>query len=117
FIAMKGRKVGEGEISKLIDAVIMILPSIILSVLLAWRVGRDAKAVGISEEGMMFWVAATVLFGLVGYITYRVVRYKERLVTCVNCGKMRRCDMEMCHRCGAGWDVPELAEPQWRVIS
>ncbi|MHC4133026.1 MAG: hypothetical protein ACYSR3_13715 [Planctomycetota bacterium] len=117
FIAMKGRKVGEGEISKLIDAVIMILPSIILSVLLAWRVGRDAKAVGISEEGMMFWVAATVLFGLAGYITYRVVRYKERLVTCVNCGKMRRCDMEMCHRCGAGWDVPELAEPQWRVIS
>jgi hypothetical protein len=118
FIAMKGRKVGEGEVAKLIDTVFSLMgPGIILSILLAKLVGRDAKAVGISEEGRMLWIAATVLFGLVGYITYRVVRYKERLVTCVNCGKMRRCDMEMCHRCEVGWDVPELAEPQWRVIS
>jgi hypothetical protein len=117
FAAMKGRQVDKGEISKFLDAFMLLMgPGIILSVILAWRVGRDTKAVGISEEGMMFWIAATVLLGLVGYITYRVVRYKERLVTCMNCGKMRRCDMEMCHRCGAGWDVLELAEPQWRVI-
>jgi hypothetical protein len=118
FVAMKGRQIEKGEISKLLDAVMFLMgPGIIFSVLLAWRVGRDAKVVGISEEGMMFWITATVLFGLVGYITYRVVRYKERLVTCVNCGKMRRCDMDMCHRCGVRWEVPELAEPQWSVIS
>ena len=113
---MKGRKVGEGEIAKLIDAVVMIMPSIILNVLLAWRVSRDSKDIGISEEGRTLWIWAVLLFGLVGYITYRVVRYKERLVTCVSCGKMRRCDMGQCHRCGGGWDLPEPAEPQWRII-
>ncbi|MHC5075322.1 MAG: hypothetical protein ACYTFM_02685 [Planctomycetota bacterium] len=118
FAAMKGRQVNKGEISKLFDAILFFMgPGIILSVLLAWRIGRDAKIVGISEEERMWWITATVLFGLVGYITYRVVRYKESLVTCVNCGKMRRFDMEFCHRCGAGWEVPELAQPQWRVIS
>ncbi|MHC4759026.1 MAG: hypothetical protein ACYTE8_10245 [Planctomycetota bacterium] len=115
FIAMKGRKVGEGEVAKLIDAVVMIMPAIILSVLLGWRVSRDSKDAGVSEEGRMLWIWAVLLFGLVGYITYRVVRYKGRLVTCVNCGKMRRCEMEECHRCGAGWELPEAAEPQWRI--
>jgi hypothetical protein len=116
FIAMKGRQVDKGEVSKLIDAVILIMPSIILSFLLAWRVSRDSKAVGISEEGRTLWMLAVLLFGLVGYITYRVVRYREVLVTCLNCGKMRRCDEEECHRCGAGWELPEAAEPQWRIV-
>jgi len=118
FVAMKGRQVDKGEISKLFDAILFLMgPGLLLSIFLAWRVGRDANLVGMSEEERMVWITAAVLFGVAGYITYRVVRYKERLVTCANCGKMRRPDMESCHRCGAGWDVPELTQPNWRVRS
>jgi uncharacterized OB-fold protein len=38
------------------------------------------------------------------------------LVTCANCGRMRRPDMEKCHRCGSKWYVPELIPPTWRVL-
>jgi len=118
FVAMKGRQVDKGEISKLFDAIFFLMgPGLLLSIFLAWRVGRDANLVGMSEEERMVWITAAILFGLAGYITYRVVRPKETLVTCANCGRMRRPDMEFCHRCGAGWDMPELTPPRWRVIS
>ena len=57
-----------------------------------------------------------MLFGLVGYITYRLTRSKMVLVTCENCGRMRRCDMELCHRCASEWEAVQLVKPTWRVI-
>jgi hypothetical protein len=97
-------------------ALIIILPSIILAIFLAWRVGKDAMVVGLSENVKVFWILATIAFGLAGYITYRLTRPGITLVTCTNCGRMRRPDMEKCHRCGSKWHVPELIPPTWRVI-
>jgi uncharacterized OB-fold protein len=57
-----------------------------------------------------------IAFGLSGYITYRLTRPRETLVTCANCGKLRRPDMNKCHRCGSKWHVPELTPPTWRVL-
>jgi len=116
FIAMKGRDVSKNMAEKLHAGLLIILPSIILSVLFAWRVGKDATVVGLSENARIFWILATIAFGLASYITYRLTRPEITLVTCANCGKLRRPDMDRCHRCGSKWDVPELTPPTWRVV-
>lgn len=128
FAAMKGRKSdsliasikgpdkSENIGTRLYAALLIILPSIILAILLSWRVSKDASTVGLSESAKLYWMLGTIAFGLTAYITYRLTRPKITLVTCANCGKLRRPDMDRCHRCGSTWRVPELIPPAWRVI-
>lgn len=95
---------------------LVMLPGLAIAGWLGHRVTRDAAAIGLSLGPRRFWLAATILFGLAGYVTYRLTRPKVTLVTCVNCGKGRRPDMETCHHCGEKWDVPEITPPAWRVL-
>jgi hypothetical protein len=115
FIAMKGRDVSQNAGSRLGFALLLVLPSLILGIFLAWRVEKDAILFGLSENARLCWMIGTIAFGLAGYITYRLTRPKETLVTCVNCGRLRRPDMDRCHRCGSKWQIPELMPPTWRV--
>jgi len=116
FIAMKGRD-GQGNFAeRFLSALWLISPAIILAIWLACRVGKNAAAVGLSENTRHYWIIGTLAFGLVAYITYRLTRPKITLVTCQNCGKMRRPDMAKCHRCKSKWHVPELVPPAWRVL-
>jgi hypothetical protein len=116
FIAMKGRDISTNMTERFFVALLIILPSIILAIILAWRIGEDAAVVGLSENAKQFWMLTTIAFGLAAYITYRLTRPKITQVTCDNCGKLRRPDMDRCHRCGSKWHVPELIPPTWRVI-
>jgi hypothetical protein len=116
FIAMKGRDVRSNTTERFFTAMLLILPSIILSICLAWRVSINAAVVGLSENARIFWILASICFGLAAYITYRLTLPGITLVTCANCGKLRRPDMEKCHRCGSKWHVPELIPPTWRVL-
>jgi hypothetical protein len=116
FIAMKGRDVSENMAEGFFIALLIILPSIILSIWLACRVSKDAVVVGFSENARLYWIIGTLGFGLTAYITYRLTRPKITLVTCQNCGKPRRPDMPKCHRCKSDWHVPELTPPAWRVL-
>ncbi|MBN1437369.1 MAG: hypothetical protein JW936_09855 [Sedimentisphaerales bacterium] len=94
---------------------ILLLPSLLLSGFLAWRVGKDAKLVGLTKRQRRVWVVVTVLVGLSGYIGYRLTRVRKGLVTCGNCGDMRRVDQEFCHCCGGSWAAAELQGPVWRM--
>jgi len=94
----------------------LISPSIILAACLAYLVVKDAAAVGLSRNLRRFWAFLTLAFGLAGYITYRLTRPTITLVTCANCGKLRRPDTDMCHHCKSKWQVPELIPPTWRVL-
>ncbi len=96
---------------------LMILPSIILSLLLTWHLRTNATTVGLSQKAKFYWTIGTIAFGLPAYITYRLTLPKIKLVTCASCGKARRPDMEKCHRCGGKWHAPELTPPAWRVIA
>ncbi len=116
FIAMKGRDHYGNFAERFFSALCLILPSIILAILLAWRVGKNAVALGLSENARHYWIIGTLGFGLAAYITYRLTRPKITLVTCQNCGKPRRPDMAKCHRCGSKWHIPELTPPAWRVL-
>ena len=117
FIAMKGRDVRGNIATRFLYALLLILPSIVLAILLAMRVGKDAAVVGLPQKTRRFWTLGTLAFGLTGYITYRLTRPKITLVTCANCGKHRRTDTGNCHRCGSKWNVPELTPPEWRVLN
>jgi hypothetical protein len=116
FVAMTGRGVLGNSAERFMYALLLILPSIILAVLLAERVSKDAAAVGLSGNAKLCWTIGTIAFGLTAYITYRLTRPKITLVTCQNCGKPRRPDMDKCHRCGGKWHIPELIPPAWRVL-
>jgi len=103
-------------IGRFFVSLFIISPSILFGAFLAWRVKRDAVTAGLSRLQRKCWLAGTLAFGLSAYITYRLTRPKIRLVTCLNCGNLRRPDMDLCHRCGSPWQVPELVAPLWRVI-
>ncbi len=117
FIAMKGRDARANIAARFLYALLLMSPSIVLAILLAVRVGKDAAVVGLPRKTRRWWLLGTIAFGLAGYITYRLTRPKVTLVTCANCGKQRRPDMDKCHRCGSKWDVPELIPPAWRVLN
>ena len=117
FVAMNARDNRDGLGVKIVTALLLISPSLILAAWLECRVTRDVATVGLSNNLRRFWACLTLAFGLAGYITYRLTRPKVTLVTCPNCGKGRRPDTETCHHCGQGWDIPELDPPGWRVIS
>ena len=117
FIAMKGRDARDNIAVRFLYALLLISPSIALAIFLVWRVGKDAAVVGLSRKTRHWWLLGTIAFGLAGYITYRLTRPKIMLVTCANCGKPRRPDADICHRCGSKWDVPELIPPAWRVLN
>jgi hypothetical protein len=116
FIAMKGRDIKGNFAERFMSALWWISPSIILAIWLACRVSKNAVVVGLSENARLYWIIGTLAFGLTAYITYRLTRPRITLVTCLNCGKMRRPDMAKCHRCKSDWHVPELAPPAWRVL-
>jgi len=117
FIAMKGRDARGNIAARFLYALFLILPSIILAILLAMRVGKDTAVVGLPQKTRSFWTFGTLAFGPAGYITYKLTRPKITLVTCANCGKQRRTDTGICHQCGSKWNVPELTPPAWRVLN
>jgi hypothetical protein len=118
FIALRARA-GNKNINvaeRFFSALSLMSPAIILAIVLAHIVNKDAVVVGLSKNARLYWVFGTLAFGPVAYITYRLTRPKMTLVTCQNCGKPRRPDMDKCHRCKSGWHVPELTPPLWRVL-
>ncbi len=116
FIAMVGRDLRGNFAERFFSALWFISPSIILAIFLAWRLDKDAKIIGLTKRAKLSWIIGTIAFGLTAYITYRLTKPKITLVTCQNCGKPRRPDMEKCHRCKSHWYVPELTPPAWRVV-
>ncbi len=116
LISMLGREVGENTIARFFKALLAIAISLLLSAFLSWRVSIDANKVGLSKNAKLLWLIGTIAFGLAAYTTYRLTRPKIILVTCQNCGNLRRPDMENCHRCNSAWKIPELTAPAWRVI-
>jgi hypothetical protein len=102
---------------QLLAAVLFLLPAMLLSGFLSWRVVRDASGMGLSVPTRCLWGLTTVLLGLPAYVTYRLVRPRVALSLCPSCGRGRRVDRDTCHHCGRSSDGPGLSSPAWRVIS
>lgn len=116
LVGRKGARLSAEDLVEYILGFWVIFPSLAISLLLAQRVEKDARKVGLSPRAKFWWMIVTVAFGLAAYITYKLTRPRLALITCANCGRARRPDMERCHQCGGKWLVPELIAPTWRVI-
>ncbi len=118
FVSIIRRLQSDAVVARFFYVLLLIMsPSVILSACLAWLIRKDVTAVGLSGRAKLYWTVGTILFGLSAYITYKLTKPKDTLVSCQNCGKMRRPDMVRCHRCGGKWHIPELTPPTWRVIT
>lgn len=95
----------------------VLLPALVLSFFLARSVKKNAVNAGLSKSVTRLWFWTTLAFGLPAYITWRIVRPKEMMVTCKNCGKLRRPDFETCQHCKSLWQIPEITPPSWRVVA
>lgn len=91
-------------------------PAILFALILAWRTTKNAKTFGLPRRTRKIWFIATLALGLPAYLTYRLTRPREILVTCLNCGRPRRPDQHLCHNCQASWRLPELTPPTWRIV-
>jgi hypothetical protein len=116
FAAMSARDVSLWWLPRFMRALLFLLPGVVLGGLLSRLVSRDAQRLGMPTRARRLWMAATVVFALPGYVTFEITRPRVARVTCQNCGRDRRVDMEKCHHCGSPWIVPDLIPPAWRVI-
>ncbi len=105
----------DNELTAGLQLIGLSLPVFLYSLVLAWRVSKNARQVGLSRNMQTFWIIMVIFFGIPAYITYRLTRPEMVLVSCRNCGQMRRPDLELCHQCKSPWLVPELVPPTWRV--
>ncbi len=117
FIAMQGRNTAQDIFSRTVCAFPFILPAFILSIVLVYKVNKDARTVGLADKTRQFWLIAMLAFGLPAYITYRLTRPRIALVTCQACGRLRRPDHKTCHRCNSPWRRLDLQAPTWRVLA
>ncbi len=116
FIAMPGRFINYSFLESFGQFILLILPSLIISIPLASQIRKNAFLFGLSDNERLLWIILTASFGLAAYITFRLIRPKITLVTCENCGKTRRPDTDKCHHCKSSWQIPELTPPSWRVV-
>lgn len=116
FVAMASRNMRYGPVRRFLEALPFILLSLGLAGICAGAVARDCSRLGISRRERLWWIVATMLLGLPVVLTHRLTRPRTTLVTCRNCGRPRRPDMDRCHRCASPWEVAELTPPVWRVL-
>lgn len=100
---------------QLLWALLFMVPGLLFAGFLGWRIVKDAGRIGLSRRSRRRWFLAALAFGLPAYITYRHSRPRVALLSCRNCGNLRRPDMDKCHHCHSEWDVPALNAPVWRV--
>lgn len=115
FVAKAARNGRAGLAGRLVLGLSFMLMSVGLAAIFAGQVACDCTRLGVSRDQRIWWVVATMLFGLPVYLTYRLTRPRTTLVTCRNCGRPRRPDLEKCHLCHSPWEVAELTPPAWRV--
>lgn len=94
----------------------VISPSLVIGLFCARAIGKNASRTGLSKSARWFWRITAVLFGIPALITYHITRPAYNMVTCVNCGRLGRADMDRCHNCSTPWPGPGKTTPDWHVI-
>ena len=116
FIAMFANDNNELFLIRLLVALVIMGPSLIIGVLLGWRVGKRAKALGMSRRVVRLWTYGVIFTGVAGYLTFRFTKHAEAMVTCKNCGQLRRVEQDNCHNCKTNWQMKHLENANWRIL-
>jgi hypothetical protein len=115
FIGILRRVEGLALWEMLIWVFLMLLPSLVVGLAVGLFLSKRSCAFGGSREEGRFWLAGGLLFGIPIWIAFHLVRPREKMVTCLNCGSLRRPSQLFCHTCRAGWDLEGLEAPNWCV--
>ncbi len=95
----------------------LMLPSLMLSSWLSIKARRKAALLGYDTTDKDIWFIAILAFGIPAYITFKLMLPKERMVTCANCGNLRRVEFENCQFCKRDWQKTKslTTAPDWSV--
>ncbi|MCK4886613.1 MAG: hypothetical protein KAS96_04445 [Planctomycetes bacterium] len=120
FVASLAREAANDKdapyLLKLLAALLIMGPSLIIGVLLGWRVSKRAKALGLSRRAVRVWTYGVIFTGVAGYLTFRFTKHAEMMVTCKNCGQLRRVEQDNCYGCKANWQMKHLKNVSWRIL-
>jgi hypothetical protein len=96
---------------------LLMLPSLIISIWLGILARKRAALLGYSELSKDGWFIAILALGIPAYITFRLTLPKQRMVTCANCGNLRRVEFETCQSCKRDWQKTKslTTAPDWSV--
>jgi len=95
----------------------LMLPSLAISIWLAFAARRKAALLGCDTLAKDAWFIAILAFGIPAYITFWLMLPKERMVTCANCGNPRRVEFDICQSCKCDWEKTKTltTPPDWSV--
>jgi hypothetical protein len=95
----------------------LMLPSLVLSVWLGINARKKAGLLGYDQLSRDAWFIAILAFGIPAYITFKLLLPKQRMITCANCGNLRRVEFETCQSCKRDWKKTKslTTAPDWCV--
>jgi hypothetical protein len=75
------------------------------AVLLGVGAGVWARRVGLTRGQTIGWIATTLVFGLPGFLAFRMCTAWPTQVRCPQCGQLRPAEAEACPRCRQIWQA------------
>jgi len=95
----------------------LMMPSLAIGGWLGVKARRKAALLGYDTTDKDIWFIAILAFGIPAYITFKLALPKERMVTCANCGNLRRVEFENCQFCKYDWQKTKTltTPPDWSV--
>jgi hypothetical protein len=100
-----------------IQLVFLMLPSLAIGIWLGFKARQKAASLGYDQLSRDAWFITVLAFGIPAYITFKLLVPKERMVTCANCGNLRRVEFETCQSCKRDWQKTRdlTTAPDWSV--
>jgi hypothetical protein len=95
----------------------LMLPSLAVSFWLSIKARQKAALLGYDTSAKDAWFITILAFGIPAYITFKLMLPKEQMVTCANCGNLRRVEFENCQSCKRDWQKTKTltTAPDWAV--
>jgi hypothetical protein len=96
---------------------LLMLPSLVISIWLGVKARRKSALLGFDTLAKDTWFITILAFGIPAYITFKLMLPKERMITCANCGNLRRVEFENCQSCKRDWEKTKslTTAPGWSV--
>ncbi len=115
YAGIISRSAEPGFSGKTGQILMFLFPGLILCFHLSQQVRKDARRRGLNSSQTLLWSTAVFWFGIPGWLAYKFNRPAQTLVTCPDCGELRRPDLRLCHNCEKQWQDSDDSSCRWQV--
>ena len=98
---LRGQFGRDRQLTRTISGYVALLAVALAAATLLW-----ARRVCFPPARARAWAGFVLLFGLPGFLAFRLASDWPRLVACARCARPRPIDAGQCPHCGAGWPAP-----------